>query len=155
MLETQSPPNIIIIMAGDQGWGDLSLHGNANLSTPIIDSLAVNGVQFDRFYVDPVCSPTRAAMLTGRQCLPGGMQYEAVFTRFLPVASGSTLMKRPCQSISKLPAMPPVLSANGTTACSRPITQHRLALSAKDIPGTQGFDFRLLQLDRVKTYNSP
>lgn len=73
MLETQSPPNIIIIMAGDQGWGDLSLHGNANLSTPIIDSLAVNGVQFDRFYVDPVCSPTRAAMLTGRYAVRGGV----------------------------------------------------------------------------------
>lgn len=69
----QPPPNIVIIMADDQGWGDLSLHGNPNLSTPSIDALAANGVQFDRFYVDPVCSPTRAALLTGRYAVRGGV----------------------------------------------------------------------------------
>ncbi len=73
LLKAQSTPNIIIIMADDQGWGDLSLHGNVNLSTPNIDSLAVNGVQFDRFFVDPVCSPTRAALLTGRYAVRGGV----------------------------------------------------------------------------------
>lgn len=67
------PPNVIIVVADDQGWGDLSLHGNTNLSTPNIDSLAVNGVQFDRFFVDPVCSPTRAALLTGRYAVRGGV----------------------------------------------------------------------------------
>lgn len=59
-------PNIIILLSDDQGWGDLSINGNRNLSTPNIDKLAKNGVQFDRFFVQPVCSPTRAEMLTGR-----------------------------------------------------------------------------------------
>ena len=59
-------PNVIIIMTDDQGWGDLSLHGNTNLSTPNIDSLAIAGTQFNNFYVQPVCSPSRAELLTGR-----------------------------------------------------------------------------------------
>ncbi|MFG0334304.1 MAG: arylsulfatase [Maioricimonas sp. JB049] len=59
-------PNIVVILSDDQGWGDLSLNGNTNLSTPHIDSLARDGAQFDRFFVCPVCSPTRAEFLTGR-----------------------------------------------------------------------------------------
>ncbi len=59
-------PNIVMILADDQGWGDLSVHGNEDLNTPHIDSLATEGVMFDRFYVGAVCAPTRAAMLTGR-----------------------------------------------------------------------------------------
>jgi len=55
-----------MILTDDQGWGDLSINGNTNLSTPRIDSLARDGATFDRFYVSPVCSPTRAEMLTGR-----------------------------------------------------------------------------------------
>ena len=59
-------PNVVVILTDDQGWGDLSLHGNTNLSTPNIDAMAKGGAQFDRFYVCPVCSPTRAEFLTGR-----------------------------------------------------------------------------------------
>jgi arylsulfatase A-like enzyme len=59
-------PNIVVILADDQGWGDLSISGNSNLSTPNIDSLARDGALFDRFFVCPVCSPTRAEFLTGR-----------------------------------------------------------------------------------------
>ncbi len=59
-------PNIIIILADDQGWGDLSITGNTNLYTPNIDNIAKNGVTFQNFYVQPVCSPTRAELLTGR-----------------------------------------------------------------------------------------
>ncbi len=59
-------PNIILIMADDQGWGDLSYTGNTNLNTPHIDALAENGISFENFYVQPVCSPTRAELLTGR-----------------------------------------------------------------------------------------
>jgi arylsulfatase A-like enzyme len=59
-------PNIVIIITDDQGWGDISLHGNTNLQTPNIDALAQNGAQFTNFYVQPVCSPTRADLLTGR-----------------------------------------------------------------------------------------
>ncbi len=59
-------PNIILIMSDDQGWGDFSLNGNKNLQTPNIDRLAQSGAVFSHFYVSPVCSPTRAELLTGR-----------------------------------------------------------------------------------------
>lgn len=59
-------PNIVLILADDQGWGDLGISGNTNLATPNIDAIANNGVTFDHFYVSPVCSPTRAELLTGR-----------------------------------------------------------------------------------------
>lgn len=59
-------PNIILILADDQGWGDLSFTGNSNLQTPHIDAIAQNGISFTNFYVQPVCSPTRAELLTGR-----------------------------------------------------------------------------------------
>ena len=59
-------PNIVVILADDQGWGDVSHNGNTNLKTPHIDSLVKEGVRFNRFYVGAVCAPTRAAFLTGR-----------------------------------------------------------------------------------------
>lgn len=59
-------PNVVVFLTDDQGWGDLSINGNTNLATPNIDQLAREGAQFDRFYVCPVCSPTRAEFLTGR-----------------------------------------------------------------------------------------
>src|SRR5438477_1882508 len=68
------PPNVVVILADDQGWGDLSVHGNTNLSTPNIDSLAKDGALFERFFVCPVCSPTRAEFLTGRYHARGGVR---------------------------------------------------------------------------------
>ena len=59
-------PNVILIITDDQGYGDLRVHGNPKLDTPNIDRLAREGVQFQSFYVSPVCSPTRASLLTGR-----------------------------------------------------------------------------------------
>ena len=64
--QQSSAPNIVLIISDDQGWGDLSLHGNTNIKTPNMDSLAINGASFINFYVSPVCSPTRAEVLTGR-----------------------------------------------------------------------------------------
>ncbi len=61
-----SRPNVVVFLSDDQGWGDLSHSGNKDLKTPHIDSLAREGVSFDRFFVCPVCSPTRAEFLTGR-----------------------------------------------------------------------------------------
>ena len=71
--KNQIPPNVIIILSDDQGWGDLSVNGNTNLSTPNIDKIAESGVTFDRFYVCAVCSPTRAELLTGRYHVRGGV----------------------------------------------------------------------------------
>jgi len=60
------PPNVLIILTDDQGWGDLGIHGNTNLATPHLDSLAKEGASFKNFYVCQVCAPTRAEFLTGR-----------------------------------------------------------------------------------------
>jgi len=67
------PPNVVVILSDDQGWGDLSIHGNTNLSTPNIDSLARDGALAERFFVCPVCSPTRAEFMTGRYSARGGV----------------------------------------------------------------------------------
>lgn len=67
-----SRPNVVLILTDDQGWGDLSRHGNPNVQTPVLDSLAGQGAQFERFYVSPLCAPTRASLLTGRYHLRTG-----------------------------------------------------------------------------------
>ena len=66
-------PNVIIILTDDQGWGDLSIHGNTNLATPHVDSLAREGVSFENFYVCAVCAPTRAEFLSGRYHMRTGV----------------------------------------------------------------------------------
>jgi len=60
-------PNIILVMADDQGWGQTSYYNHPILKTPNLDKMAENGIRFNRFYAGaPVCSPTRASVLTGR-----------------------------------------------------------------------------------------
>jgi arylsulfatase A-like enzyme len=60
-------PNIIFVMADDMGWGQTGYRGHPLLKTPHLDAMAANGLRFDRFYAGgPVCSPTRASVLTGR-----------------------------------------------------------------------------------------
>lgn len=61
------PPNIVLCMADDQGWGDVGYYGTSAALTPNLDQMAAQGLQFDRFYAAaPVCSPTRGSVLTGR-----------------------------------------------------------------------------------------
>ena len=59
-------PNIVLIMTDDQGWAQLGSHGDPILRTPRLDELAGQSVEMTRFYVSPVCAPTRAALMTGR-----------------------------------------------------------------------------------------
>lgn len=60
-------PNIVLVMADDQGWGDMAYNGHTVLKTPNFDAAAAAGLRFDRFYAAaPVCSPTRASVMTGR-----------------------------------------------------------------------------------------
>ncbi len=58
-------PNIVILLADDMGWGDTGFHGS-EIRTPHLDRLAAAGARLEAFYVQPVCSPTRAALMTGR-----------------------------------------------------------------------------------------
>lgn len=67
-------PNVVIFLADDAGWGDYSHSGNTQVRTPNIDSIAKAGVSLDRFYVQPVCAPTRAEFLTGRYHPRGGVR---------------------------------------------------------------------------------
>lgn len=68
-------PNLLLIITDDQGYGDLSLHGNPVLETPHLDEIGMNGVRLDNFHVSPVCAPTRAAVLTGRRPMSTGAYY--------------------------------------------------------------------------------
>ncbi|SMP75418.1 Arylsulfatase A [Neorhodopirellula lusitana] len=64
---SDAKPNIILVMADDQGWGDVGYNGHPFVKTPEIDAMANDGFVFDRFYAAaPVCSPTRASVMTGR-----------------------------------------------------------------------------------------
>lgn len=69
-------PNIILLMADDQGWGDTGYNGHSYLKTPSLDAMAANGAQFNRFYAgSAVCSPTRGSVMTGRHPLRYGICY--------------------------------------------------------------------------------
>lgn len=60
-------PNIVLVMADDQGWGDMAYYGHPHLQTPHFDAMSREAIRFDRFYAAaPVCSPTRASVMTGR-----------------------------------------------------------------------------------------
>ncbi len=61
-----TPPNVILIMTDDMGWGDFSIHGNKVYTTPNLDAMAERSASWENFYVSPVCSPTRASLMTGR-----------------------------------------------------------------------------------------
>lgn len=70
-------PHVVFMMADDLGWGDVGFHGSA-IATPNIDKLAERGVRLEQFYVQPVCSPTRGALLTGRYPMRLGLQVGVV-----------------------------------------------------------------------------
>ena len=61
-------PNIILVITDDQGYGDLACHGNPVIKTPNLDKLYRQSVRLTNFHVGPTCSPTRAALMTGRYC---------------------------------------------------------------------------------------
>ena len=83
--QTKSPPNVILILSDDQGTLDLHCYGSRDLQTPHLDTLAKRGVRFTQFYVaSPVCSPSRAALLTGRQPLRAGVKGNVSSLRGVP-----------------------------------------------------------------------
>ena len=67
------PPNIVYIITDDQGWKDVGFHGSY-VKTPNIDALATGGVRLEQYYAEPMCTPSRAALMTGRYPFRYGLQ---------------------------------------------------------------------------------
>ena len=72
--QTETRPNVILIITDDQGYGDLGITGNPHVKTPVIDKLASESIRFNDFYVSPVCAPTRSSLMTGRYSLRTGVR---------------------------------------------------------------------------------
>lgn len=70
-------PNVIVIIADDLGWADVGWHGS-EIKTPHLDKLADRGAKLEQFYVLPLCTPTRAALMTGRYPIRHGLQVGVV-----------------------------------------------------------------------------
>jgi hypothetical protein len=66
----RSPPHLVFVLADDLGWNDVSFHGSS-LRTPHLDALAAGGVQLDNYYTQPLCTPSRSQLLTGRYQVRG------------------------------------------------------------------------------------
>ncbi|SEC72665.1 arylsulfatase [Maribacter dokdonensis] len=66
-------PNVVLIVTDDQGFGDIGYYGNPHIKTPVFDSLASKSVRFDDFSVNPVCAPTRSAIMTGKYSMATGV----------------------------------------------------------------------------------
>ena len=81
-------PNVVMVILDDTGWSDLGCYGS-EIATPHFDSLAANGVRFNRFHVTPLCSPTRAALLSGRNHHSIGMRFLADTDTGFPNSRGS------------------------------------------------------------------
>src|SRR2546426_2410125 len=94
----QSPPNIILILTDDQGYGDFSCHGNPVLKTPNLDKLHGESVRLTDFHVAPMCSPTRGELMTGLDSLRNGAS---------SVTAGRMFVRR------GLPTMAEVFKASG------------------------------------------
>ena len=75
-LHAQAPPrpNFVVFLSDDMGWEQVGFNGGKEVPTPNIDRIAVEGVKLTQFYVQPVCSPTRACLLTGRYAWKNGME---------------------------------------------------------------------------------
>ncbi len=74
LLQAQNQPNVLLIIADDQGYGDLGITGNPHIKTPVIDNFAQKSIRFNQFYVSPVCAPTRSSLMTGRFSLRTGIR---------------------------------------------------------------------------------
>ncbi len=115
--EKVSPPNVVIFISDDMGWNDVGYHGS-KIQTPNIGRLAAEGAQLDRFYVHPVCSPTRTALMTGQSQArfgitnPLGPRPEPWFNRrMLKTACPVVWEGRRARARRLDPILPPSISA--------------------------------------------
>ena len=90
---TSETPNVILVMTDDQGYGDLSCHGNPILKTPHLDQLHAESVRFTDFHVSPFCTPSRASLMTGNH---------AGYTGAYRTSSGRTMMHTDEMTVANL-----------------------------------------------------
>ncbi|GAB6185258.1 hypothetical protein JCM17478_07600 [Thermopirellula anaerolimosa] len=126
----EPPPNVLLILTDDQGWGDLGCFGAKDLDTPNLDRLAAGGMRMTNFYANcPVCSPTRAALLTGRY--PESVGVPGVI-RTHPRNSWGSLNPN-----AKL--LPAILAERGYATAI--VGKWHLGLAPGDDPNSRGFEF--------------
>jgi arylsulfatase A-like enzyme len=107
-VQAASRPNVIIILADDLGWGDLSCYGNKRARTPHLDRLAREGVRFTQFYVaSPICSPSRCGLITGQ--FPARWR----ITSYLQTRAGNRAAEQADFLDPKAPSLPRTLKAAG------------------------------------------
>lgn len=122
-------PNLLLIVADDLGYGDLSSFGAQDLRTPNIDALVADGIRFDRFYANsPVCSPTRASLMTG--CYPDRVGVPGVI-RTHPEDNWGYLTP-------KTTLLPKALQRGGYHTAL--VGKWHLGLTAPNTPNDRGFD---------------
>ncbi len=128
--QSSGPPNIVLILVDDLGYGDLSSYGATDLQTPHIDALIASGMRFDQFYANSsVCSPTRASLLTGRY--PGMVGVPGVVRTHARNNWGYLA--------EDAVMMPALLKRNGYHTAM--VGKWHLGLESPNRPQERGFDF--------------
>ena len=91
---SQSPPHILFLLADDLGWGDVSLHnggvGQLGTNTSRIDELCASGTRLDQYFTNPICTPSRASILTGRHVIRYGLQHGSISDNAARPSRGSS-----------------------------------------------------------------